>query len=92
MIPLGVYTHINFAFASINPTTFEVVPGDPGDVDLYQQVTLLKGQQPDLKVFIAIGGQSNSRSKYALIFLVSGAVARNVPNTPRTFIYALQSF
>ena len=62
MIPLGVYTHINFAFASINPTTFEVVPGDPDDVDLYQQVTLLKGQQPDLKVFIAIGGKSSSRS------------------------------
>lgn len=51
-----MYTHINFAFASINPSTFEVVPGSPGDVDLYQQVTLLKNQQPGLKVFIAIGG------------------------------------
>lgn len=56
MIPLGVYTHINFAFASIDPTTFAVVPSHPGDPELYQQVTLLKGLQPGLKVFIAIGG------------------------------------
>lgn len=52
----GVYTHLNFAFASINPTTFRVVPADPGDVALYSKLTRLKEQDPNLKVYIAIGG------------------------------------
>jgi hypothetical protein len=51
-----VYTHINFTFASIDPTTFAVLPSDPGDIDLYQQVILLNGQQHRPKIFIAIGG------------------------------------
>jgi chitinase len=55
-IPIGIYTHINFAFASINPTTFEVVPANSADIPLYTQLTSLKKQQPDLKVYIAIGG------------------------------------
>ncbi|KAF7899408.1 hypothetical protein EAE99_012329 [Botrytis elliptica] len=56
MIPLGTYTHINFAFASIDPITFSIVPGDPSDVELYEQVTMHKLLQPDLQVFIVIGG------------------------------------
>lgn len=55
-LPIGTYSHINFAFASINPVTFEVAPASSGDVDLYTRVTGLKKYQPDLKVFIAIGG------------------------------------
>jgi len=55
-IPKGVYTHINYAFASIDPTTFEVVPASIADTDLYPRVTSLKQYQPDLKVYIAIGG------------------------------------
>ncbi|KFY66883.1 hypothetical protein V496_01886 [Pseudogymnoascus sp. VKM F-4515 (FW-2607)] len=55
-IPLGVYTHINFAFATIDPKTFEIRPGSSYDIDLYKRVTALKRQDPDLKVFIAIGG------------------------------------
>lgn len=49
-IPMGVYTHINFAFASIDPTTFEVVPADSGDVDLYTRLTNLKAIYPGLQV------------------------------------------
>ncbi|KAH7015839.1 hypothetical protein EDB80DRAFT_568032 [Ilyonectria destructans] len=37
-IPDGVYTHLNFAFASIDPTTFQVVPAAKGDTELYRQV------------------------------------------------------
>ncbi len=38
----GVYTHLNFAFASIDPVTFQVVPADAGDTALYSQLTNLK--------------------------------------------------
>lgn len=55
-IPLGVYSHINFAFAGIDPNTFEIVPGDARDVDLYKRVTALKKLDSNLKVWIAIGG------------------------------------
>ncbi|KAK3937478.1 hypothetical protein QBC46DRAFT_319536 [Diplogelasinospora grovesii] len=55
-VPAGVYTHLNFAFASVDPNTFKVVPADAGDVDLYSRLTALKKQDSALKVFIAIGG------------------------------------
>ncbi|KAJ5337537.1 glycoside hydrolase [Penicillium brevicompactum] len=55
-IPLGVYTHINFAFAAIDPETFEVRPDQTEDLDLLMRVTQLKTLDPDLKVMIALGG------------------------------------
>ncbi|KAJ5710985.1 glycoside hydrolase [Penicillium malachiteum] len=55
-IPLGIYTHINFAFAAIDPDTFEVRPDETGDLDLLKRVTQLKTLDPDLKVMIALGG------------------------------------
>ncbi|CAG8001798.1 unnamed protein product [Penicillium salamii] len=55
-IPLGVYSHINFAFATIDPKTFKVGPSDNRDVDLYHRLTSLKTYDKDLKVMIAIGG------------------------------------
>jgi chitinase len=55
-IPIGVYTHINFAFAGIDPSSFAVVPASESDTLLYSQVTGLKRLQPGLKVFISIGG------------------------------------
>jgi chitinase len=47
-------THLNFAFASIDPTNFNIVPIDPGDLALYSQFTTLKSA--DLQTWIAIGG------------------------------------
>ncbi|KAI1373409.1 hypothetical protein F4677DRAFT_448485 [Hypoxylon crocopeplum] len=47
-------THLNLAFASINPTTFEVVPTDSRDVPYYSQFTALKSS--GLQTWIAIGG------------------------------------
>lgn len=62
-IPLGYYTHINFAFASIDPSTFHVatMTSDTGVVSqdvaaLYQRVTALKVQQQGLQVWISVGG------------------------------------
>ncbi|KAJ5559038.1 CAZyme family GH18 [Penicillium sp. DV-2018c] len=55
-IPFGVYSHINFAFATIDPKTFKVGPSDDRDVQLYRRLTSLKTYDKDLKVMIAIGG------------------------------------
>ncbi|GAB1213968.1 hypothetical protein ATERTT37_003124 [Aspergillus terreus] len=55
-IPGKVYSHINFAFATIDPQSFEVNPADARDVDLYTRVTSRKQLDPNLKVFIALGG------------------------------------
>lgn len=55
-IPLGYYTHINYAFALIDPKTFRVAPMDQYTASLYKDVTGLKSRQPELQVWIAIGG------------------------------------
>ncbi|KAH6699690.1 chitinase [Leptodontidium sp. MPI-SDFR-AT-0119] len=48
-VPSGVYSHINFAFATIDPVTFEVRPASTADVKLYTRLTSLKDLDPDLK-------------------------------------------
>lgn len=55
-IPLGYYTHINFAFALIDPQTFRIAPMDDKTAALYKDVTALKARQTGLEVWIAIGG------------------------------------
>ena len=55
-IPAGVYTHINFAFATINPATFTVEPAANADINIYRRLMLLKNQDPGLKIWIALGG------------------------------------
>lgn len=47
-------THLYFAFATIDPTTFAVGPLNPADPDLYLDFTALKSDT--LKTWIAIGG------------------------------------
>lgn len=55
-IPLGIYTHIFFAFALVDPDSFRIAPMDSGTASLYKRVTGLKENQPGLQVWIAIGG------------------------------------
>ncbi|CAG8979165.1 hypothetical protein HYALB_00000299 [Hymenoscyphus albidus] len=55
-IPLGYCTHINFAFALIDPKTFRIAPMDPNTASRYDAVTALKVRQFGLQVWIAIGG------------------------------------
>ena len=51
-IPLGWYTHINFAFALINPNTFHMDHMDSETAKMYSEVTSLKKNQKGLQVFI----------------------------------------
>ncbi|KAJ5689373.1 hypothetical protein N7462_003765 [Penicillium macrosclerotiorum] len=56
MIPDAIYTHLNFAFATIDPETYEVMPAHKADVKLYSRLTGKKRGSTPLKVFIAFGG------------------------------------
>ncbi|OOQ88035.1 hypothetical protein PEBR_14680 [Penicillium brasilianum] len=56
MVPTDVYTDINFAFASIDPDTYKIVPADSRDKDLYTRLTDLKLDDSSLRVNIALGG------------------------------------
>ncbi|KAJ5590784.1 CAZyme family GH18 [Penicillium hetheringtonii] len=55
-IPAGVYTHLNYAFATIDPENFRILPSTASEKDLMKRLTNLKKIDPDLKVFIAVGG------------------------------------
>lgn len=88
-IPPNVYTHLNYAFASINPTTYEVVPANQGEIDLMQRLTSLKGSDLGLRVNIAIGGWSfNSPGPTATVFSDLAASEEK----QRVFIKSLTSF
>ncbi|KAJ3466401.1 hypothetical protein MRS44_007059 [Fusarium solani] len=88
-IPDGVYTHINFAFASIDPKTFQIVPASSNDPALYRELTRKKKIDPKLKVFIAIGGWAfNDPGPTVTTF---SDIARSDANQ-RSFIKSLISF
>ncbi|KAF5024622.1 hypothetical protein F66182_3386 [Fusarium sp. NRRL 66182] len=88
-IPDGVYTHINFAFASIDPKTFKIVPASSKDPELYRELTRKKKIDPKLKVFIAIGGWAfNDPGPTVTTF---SDIARSDANQ-RAFIRSLISF
>lgn len=68
-IPLGHWTHINFAFALINPKTFHIEDMDAGTGSRYGRVAALKLKQPDLKIWIAVGGWAmNDPGPYRMAF------------------------
>ncbi|KAJ5848907.1 CAZyme family GH18 [Penicillium rubens] len=68
-IPLGVYSHINFAFATIDPETYKVLPADNRDKDLYKRIAALKTYDPNVKILIALGGWTfNDPGPTATIF------------------------
>ncbi|KAH7329286.1 hypothetical protein B0I35DRAFT_473903 [Stachybotrys elegans] len=88
-IPRGVYTHINFAFASIDPKTFEVRPESNADIAMYKRVVSLKRREPNLKVLIAIGGWTfNDPGPTQYVF---SDIARSKTNQNK-FIRSLISF
>ncbi|OLN85019.1 Killer toxin subunits alpha/beta 4 [Colletotrichum chlorophyti] len=88
-IPRGVYSIINFAFATIDPQTFEVLPATPDDIPLYKRLTALKKDDPTLRVYIAIGGWTfNDPGPTATTF---SDIARSEENQKR-FIKSLIAF
>lgn len=68
-IPLGYYTHINYAFSLIDPASYRLTPMDETTGSLYRSVSGLKAKQPDLQVWIAVGGWAmNDPGPYRDVF------------------------
>lgn len=56
-LEVGALTHINYAFAFVDPDSYEIVPMDSQTPSsLFSETTALKTINPDLKVFISVGG------------------------------------
>ncbi|QRW11038.1 chitinase [Ceratobasidium sp. AG-Ba] len=55
MISANQITHLNFAFALIDDSN-HIVPATSGDTAQYRQAMSLKESNPDLKIFISVGG------------------------------------
>lgn len=53
-IATGGYTHLNLAFATIDPSSFAVLPANDGDTGIYLDFTSLKSSS--LQTWIALGG------------------------------------
>ncbi|PWY66472.1 class V chitinase [Aspergillus sclerotioniger CBS 115572] len=88
-IPKGIYTHLNYAFATIDPNTFEILPPTSSDANLMQRLTSLKQNDRGLRVNIAIGGWSfNDPGITSSIFTELAASEAN----QRKFFKSLTSF
>lgn len=55
-IPFGQYTHLIFSFATINPKTYEISPGDYHTEDMMSRIGSIKIIQPNIKIWVAVGG------------------------------------
>ena len=59
-------THVNYAFAYIDPKSFEITTMDAQTpTSTFQDAVSLKSLKPDLKVFVSIGGWTFSDNKTA---------------------------
>jgi chitinase len=55
-VPIDSLTHLNLAFAYIEPDTYEIVPMPNFGEKVYSQITNLKQKAPGLKIWISLGG------------------------------------
>lgn len=65
-LPLSEMTHLNYAFAYINPKSFEVETMDSSTPEKLFTLTVdAKNYNPDLKVWVSIGGWTFSDNNTA---------------------------
>ncbi|MCJ1394843.1 hypothetical protein MMC18_007723 [Xylographa bjoerkii] len=51
-----LWTHINYAFALIDTSSFAIAQMNSYDIEYYSRVIALKARNPSLRVFISVGG------------------------------------
>ncbi|KAH8689785.1 hypothetical protein GQ44DRAFT_744815 [Phaeosphaeriaceae sp. PMI808] len=79
-LPLDALTHVNYAFAYIDPNSFEITTMDAQTpVSTFQDVVSLKDLKPDLKIFVSIGGWTFSDND-TVTQPVFGNIARSADN------------
>ncbi|KAK6703247.1 hypothetical protein SNK04_013142 [Fusarium graminearum] len=88
-IPIGLYTHINFAFGTINPFTYVFEANDEEGKLMYERLIALKRRDRNLKIFLAIGGWTfNDPGRTHKVF--SNLV--NSEGNQQKFLVSLMSF
>ncbi|KAF2649566.1 glycoside hydrolase family 18 protein, partial [Lophiostoma macrostomum CBS 122681] len=55
---LNGFTHVNFAFAFFDPSSFQIAPMDGKTGELYNRFTALKNAHQGLQTYISVGGWS----------------------------------
>ncbi|XP_014205673.1 chitinase-like protein Idgf4 [Copidosoma floridanum] len=89
---LSLCTHLIYGFAGIKPDTFEVSSLNPNldtgaGYGLYRQVTHLKREYPELKVYLSIGGNADPYEEtHKYLTVTETSEARN------KFIHSVISF
>ncbi|KAJ6142824.1 bacteriodes thetaiotaomicron symbiotic chitinase [Penicillium samsonianum] len=90
-LPLDALTHLNYAFAYINPSTFQIMTMDAATpVSLFDDLAALKLTKADLKIFVSIGGWTFSDNNMATQ-AVFGNIAKSSTNR-QTFAKNVLSF
>lgn len=82
------YSHLYFAFASIDPVSFAIAPADDADIPLYTEFTALRSR--GLQTWIAVGGFDFSDADRATHGTWSSLVAS--PSNRAAFISSLVTF
>lgn len=90
-IPVNVLTHVNYAFAYIDPKTFEITTMDASvPSSTIDDVADLKKYKPSLEIFLSLGGWTFSDNDTATQ-PVFGNIARSSTNR-KTFAQILLKF
>lgn len=55
-IPASSLNQVNFAFASVDPASFDIIPMPGDSTDQFSQLTAVKARAPDTLFFVSIGG------------------------------------
>ncbi|RFN50825.1 hypothetical protein FIE12Z_4901 [Fusarium flagelliforme] len=85
----GVYTHINFAYAGIDPRTLKIIPHFRKDTETYKRLAAKKKIDSNLKIFITVGGPpADAEDSTTLAFYKIVRSERN----QKIFIRSLISF
>ncbi|KAF3898091.1 Bacteriodes thetaiotaomicron symbiotic chitinase [Trichophyton interdigitale] len=79
-LPISALTHLNYAFAFIDPSTFELTTMDAATpVSLFNDIAALKDIKPSLQIYISVGGWTFSDNNTATQ-PVFGNIARSPEN------------